>query len=151
MAVSTKQEEREALEQIRKIVEALGPDSYVGTAFMGCFEDAEENIENDFAFSMYGRYKSIESEYEDLYKENRELVEKMSKLESEIKSQSETVDQLRSSSVEDSNTITRQRDAYVELKNTYDSTYAEQTARIKELEQEVIVLKAKLYDLIVKE
>lgn len=149
--VSTKEQERKALAQIRKIVEDLGENSYVGTAFIGCFEDAEENIENDFAFSMYGRYKSIESEYEDLYKENRELVEKMSKLESEVKSQSETIDQLRSSSVEDSNIIKKQRDTYVELKNTYDSTYAEQADRIKELEQEVIVLKAKLYDLIVKE
>lgn len=149
--VSTKEQERKALEQIRKIVEGLGEDSYVATAFTGCFEDAEENIENDFAFSMYGRYKSIESEYEDLYKENRELVEKMSKLESEIKSQSETIDQLRSSSVEDSNTITRQRDAYVELKDTYDTTYTEQKEQIEKLEQEVIILKAKLYDLIVKE
>lgn len=149
--MTTKEQERKALEQIKKIVEGLGEDSYVATAFTGCFEDAEENIENDFAFSMYGRFKSIESEYRELYKEYHELAKQMPKLESEIQSQSEIIDQLRSSSVEDSNTITRQIDAYVELMNTYDFTFAEQTARIKELEQEVIVLKAKLYDLIVKE
>lgn len=46
---STKDQEREALEKIKAIVEALGPDSYIGTALEGCFEIAEENIENDFA------------------------------------------------------------------------------------------------------
>ena len=45
---ATKQQERDALWEIRKIVEELGPSSYVGTAFQGCFEDAMDNIENDF-------------------------------------------------------------------------------------------------------
>ena len=49
---ATKDQERKALEQIRKIVEGLGADSYIGTAFEGCFEIAEDNIENDFANSM---------------------------------------------------------------------------------------------------
>ena len=49
---ATKDQERKALEQIRKIVEGLGEDSYIGTAFEGCFEIAEDNIENDFANSM---------------------------------------------------------------------------------------------------
>lgn len=46
-APATKQQERAALEKIRKIVEELGPDSYIATAFDGCFKDAEANIEND--------------------------------------------------------------------------------------------------------
>ena len=33
----TKEQERKALEQIEKIVSALGADSYVATAFDGCF------------------------------------------------------------------------------------------------------------------
>lgn len=45
----TKEQERKALEQIKKIVDSLGADSYIATAFDGCFEDARENIENDFA------------------------------------------------------------------------------------------------------
>lgn len=44
----TKADERKALEQIKKIVEGLGENSYVGTAFKGVFELAEENIEYDF-------------------------------------------------------------------------------------------------------
>lgn len=52
---ATKEQERKALAQIRKIVEGLGPDSYIATAFEGCFEIAEDNIENDFACSMKQR------------------------------------------------------------------------------------------------
>ena len=39
----TKEQERKALEQIKKIVDSLGADSYIATAFDGCFEDAREN------------------------------------------------------------------------------------------------------------
>lgn len=36
---ASKQQERDALDQIRAIVDTLGPDSYLATAFAGCFED----------------------------------------------------------------------------------------------------------------
>lgn len=50
--MTTKEQERKALEQIRAIVKDLGDDSYIATAFEGCFEIAAENIENDAACSM---------------------------------------------------------------------------------------------------
>lgn len=53
---ATKQQERDALAAIRKMVEELGPQSYLATAFEGCFEDAENNIENDFGDSMKARW-----------------------------------------------------------------------------------------------
>lgn len=49
---ATKQEEREALLKIRKIIAGLGGDSYVGTAFEGCFEIAESNIRDDAMCSL---------------------------------------------------------------------------------------------------
>lgn len=55
-AIATKQQERDTLAAIRKMVEELGPQSYIATAFDGCFEDAENNIENDFGDSMKGRW-----------------------------------------------------------------------------------------------
>lgn len=58
--MTTKEQERKALEQIRKIVAGLGEDSYIGMAFEGCFELAEENIENDFGCSMKERAESAE-------------------------------------------------------------------------------------------
>lgn len=57
---ATKEQERKALEKIKKIVEELGESSYIGMAFEGCFEIAEENIENDFACSMKQRAESAE-------------------------------------------------------------------------------------------
>lgn len=50
-AMATKDQEREALEQIKAMVADLGPDSYIATAFRGVFDIAEENIENDFSGS----------------------------------------------------------------------------------------------------
>lgn len=35
---ATKQQERDTLEKIRKMVEQLGPDSYLATAFEGCLD-----------------------------------------------------------------------------------------------------------------
>ena len=55
-ATATKDQERDALAKIKAIIESLGPNSYVGTAFEGCLQDAEDNIENDFALSMKDRY-----------------------------------------------------------------------------------------------
>lgn len=52
---ATKEQERKALEKIKKIVEELGEGSYIGMAFEGCFEIAEQNIENDWACSMKQR------------------------------------------------------------------------------------------------
>lgn len=59
--MTTKEQERKAHAQIKKIVEGLGENSYIGTAFEGCFEIAEMNIENDWACSMKQRTESAES------------------------------------------------------------------------------------------
>lgn len=64
--MTTKEQELKALAQIRKIVEGLGEDSYVGTAFEGCFEVAEENIKNDFACSMKQEVEMKQRQIENL-------------------------------------------------------------------------------------
>lgn len=61
--MTTKDQERKVLAQIKKIVEDLGEGSYIGMAFEGCFEIAEENIENDFACSMKQRAEAAEKKY----------------------------------------------------------------------------------------
>ena len=40
------QDERKALEKIRKIVDDLGSGSYLGMTFVGLYELANNNIEN---------------------------------------------------------------------------------------------------------
>lgn len=69
---ATKEQERKALARIKKIVEELGENSYTGMAFEGCFEVAEENIENDFACSMKQRAEHAEMEagkYKKMYED----------------------------------------------------------------------------------
>ena len=75
-APATKEQERKALDKIKKIVDELGAGSYIATAFEGCFEIAESNIENDFACSMKQRAESAEALAEglEIEVENRKAV-----------------------------------------------------------------------------
>lgn len=67
--MTTKEQERKALAKIQKILEELGEDSYIAMAMEGVLEDAEENIENDFALSMKGRWQSAEKNVKGLQDE----------------------------------------------------------------------------------
>ena len=58
---ATKEQERKAVEKIRKIVAELGDDSYVAIALDGCLQDAENNIEWDFGDSMKCRWECAEA------------------------------------------------------------------------------------------
>ena len=78
---ATKQIERDALAEIRKIIEGLGKDSYIGIAFDGCLEDAENNIASDFADSMKGRYESAKADADHWHTKYKELLDDMGKLE----------------------------------------------------------------------
>lgn len=57
----TKDQEREALEKIRGILRLLPEDSYVKTAFAGCCELAEDNINFDWLLSMPARISYLET------------------------------------------------------------------------------------------
>jgi len=92
--ISTKEQERKALEKIKGIVEGLGEQSYLATAFNGCFEIAEQNIEYDFADSLQERLESTEkrlksdneqlkaanNEIDQLNRKNKELEKQIDKL-----------------------------------------------------------------------
>ena len=68
--MTTKEQERKALAQIQKIVAGLGEDSYIGMAFEGVFEVAEENINNDWACSLK---QSVENRDAQIEKLNRRI------------------------------------------------------------------------------
>lgn len=61
---ATKEQERKALEKVKKTVKELGENSYIGAAFDGCFEIAGDNIENDFCCSMKQKYEAAQEEAE---------------------------------------------------------------------------------------
>lgn len=67
--LASKEQERKALESIRAIIATLGPNSYLATAFEGCLQDAEDNIEYDAAFSMCARWQDSEKKVSELTRE----------------------------------------------------------------------------------
>lgn len=144
--MTTKEQERKALEQIRKIVAGLGENSYVGTAFEGCFEDAEENIENDFALSMNGRWQDAEQDIAQYKAIRDELVEE----NKELKTRAESAERLFNEKVELASKYYDRWQRACESAAMNMELVEERDARIADLEQEVIRLKAKLYDLICK-
>lgn len=80
---ATKEQERKALGKIKKIVEELGESSYIGIAFEGCFEIAEENIENDFGCSMKQRAETAEKNAEHFQQAANHFSEEADKLREE--------------------------------------------------------------------
>ena len=64
----SKDTEREYLGRIKNILDALGQNSYCAMAFEGCVGDAEENIDNDFAVSMKGRWQTERKAHENIRK-----------------------------------------------------------------------------------
>lgn len=63
--MTTKGQERTALAKIRKIVAELGENSYIGSAFDGAFLLAEQNIEDDAAYTTryyIDRVRELEAE-----------------------------------------------------------------------------------------
>lgn len=83
---TTKKQELKALDQIKKIVADLGESSYIGTAFEGCFEIAEENIRNDFFCSMKQRAEAAKKDADNLQQSTNRLSENLQNAHKKISS-----------------------------------------------------------------
>lgn len=121
--MTTKQQEREAVKQIRQIMDSLGCDSYLAIAMTGVLEDAEVNIENDWACSNYGRWQDAEQKL-------ATVNEKVKDLQFELKVCRQNKDELNKKWIE-----------------TWDKFYEEERM-VHTLQDEIIKLKARLYDFI---
>lgn len=150
---ATKDQEREALEKIKAILECLGPDSYVGTAFEGCLEIAEENIENDWACSMKQRVEAVVVENTRLKERVKELEDKLAESEKDCEAAHEAA-----------HLVADEKDAEIANLKAQVSSLAETgrwnaekcdevrseawdlQKRAEKAEAEVVRLKAKLYD-----
>lgn len=141
--MTTKAQERKALEQIRKIVEALGEDSYIGTAFEGCFEIAEDNIEFDFALSMKDKVQSAENRLRGQTKRNEELEKELKEL---MKRAEEAEKLFNAKTASADNWCAKYHEAN-DMAIANWNKFREQEDRADALEAEIIKLKAKLYDL----
>ena len=150
---ATKDQEREALEKIKAILDTLGPDSYVGTAFEGCLEIAEENIENDFAFSMKQRVEAAVVENSRLKERVKELEDKLAESEKDYEAahaaahlvadeKDAEIQRLKTQVQELSEKLASAEEALEDANE--EAGNAE--ARSGEAQAEIIRLKAKLYD-----
>lgn len=141
--MTNKEQERKALEKIRKIVAELGENSYIGTAFAGCFEDAEQNIEYDAAYSSLGRAEAAE-------KKELEAREKLAQMEAENKKLTRKLEEAERHYELEANAHQKELHDRCEWAKAYNEASGKlELAEIKIEEQslEIMKLKAKLFDL----
>lgn len=131
------------LRQIITLIDSTEDGSYIKTAFQGCVADAVENINNDFACSWYDRAQSAErkaAEAQTVAKEARVAYENLKKRTEQKQAENETViNNLRGA-------LKTAEDAAREHWNNFRKKEDEADA----LRQQVIELKAKLYDFMTK-
>lgn len=143
----TKDQERKQLEKIAALIQEAGADSYIGMAFAGCVECAEENIANDWGCSPLDRAEAAEKKLDalraDLQKE-KDLTGALSGRIDGLKDQLRAADDLQKRTAEARDEWKRAYNAAQEAANTAD-------AELDTLKQEVMKLKARLYDLLVKD
>lgn len=145
--MTTKAEEYKALEQIKKIVSALGADSYIAIAFEGCFEVAEGNIDNDFACSMKQRAESAERQAQQKIKEaeaSKAEIKRLEGINKEMRRDLEGTEQtLANERKQNAEEISRLNGIISECHRDLEGT----GQQIADLKAEIIRLKAQVYDL----
>lgn len=142
--MTSKDQERKALEEIKAIIERIGGDqSYIGMAFKGCFDIAEQNIINDFGDSWMDRWSAAINENSKLNEEIRELKKHKDSFEAELEIVKDQLNKVRDI-----------RDEWMDEAKSTDARlteiqqlYQESISRVAQLETENTKLKAKLYDL----
>lgn len=142
--MATKAEEMKALNQIKKIVEGIGgDDSYVGRAFSGCFEMAQDNIENDFWNSMKDQ-RDIESKRcFEAEKKNSEKDETINRLQRDFEIVCDREKKAWERNAELLKEVKEGSNTAIENWNKF----REQEDKVEALQMEIIKLKARLFDM----
>lgn len=140
--MTTKEQERKALEKIKEIIAGLGERSYVGMAFEGCCELAEDNIGNDFGRSAMDEAKRFKAQLDKATKQREELRAQVQRLESRVKEQESTI----SEHVELASRLNGIIKKATEDNASLEGRFEQAEAQIAVKDAEIIKLKAKLYD-----
>lgn len=151
--MATKEQERKALEQIKAIVAKLGEDSYIGMAFDGCFEIAQENIDNDWGCSYKHTAEIKDKELETLRQRYTALATQKADVAQSLEAKKEELDAV-AAHLKTANAARREMEQkYNDLQYRYTEYYQGAEAKQKELQAqldaaqlEIIKLKARLYD-----
>ena len=145
--IATKQQERKALAQIIEIVEGLGENSYIGTAFEGCFEIAKDNIENDFACSMKVAKEYVEKQLAEAKDTIQCRESELADREKEVRSLNKTLEQQTARVKELEKRLHKTEECGHQLINERSALSIKCEAQA----DEILHLKAKLYDLLYKD
>ena len=142
--ITTKEQERKALSNIREILETLEPDSYIRMAITdNVLRMAEENIEFDFG-------NSPDDQVEYWQKTASNYREELFTVKEELQKKAEAFDSMGKHANKCEMEIVELKAEIEDLRYKRDSAVAENTqldAVCDKLENENIRLKAKLYDM----
>ena len=137
----TNAQEREALAKIREVLEDFSPeDTYVGKAFEGCVEQADENLRSDWMMSYKGRYDNVS---EQLHAANVRIIE----LTKTLNQKDDAIARLEDAKNQLGKDLEGVKVAYAKLE--YKLERAKETA--DRHRQTILELKAKLYDMMTRE
>lgn len=145
--MTTKEQERKALEKIKEIIAGLGADSYIGAAIDNSILNlAETNIDNDFLItptqSTEAAEKEIASLDRALYEAKQEKKAAEEKAEAAEREAAEYKRCYEAEAEAGKNAINQ----WIRDYNTATERANEAEARAEAAEAEIIALKAKLYD-----
>lgn len=129
--MATKEQERNTLEKIKKMVAELGENSYLASAFTGAFELAEQNIDDDAAYTAQ-------------YYIDRAI--KADGAEKRINDELTTTKTMLAAVQEAHRATTENFDATQERASKYAHDIDDLKDAMKAKETEITSLKAKLYD-----
>lgn len=142
--MNTKKEERDALNKIVAILSTLDNDGYVNTAFAGCVEDACQNIANDFALSWQDRAECYKNGMEQAQRERDEARSARMTVDAEFRALTAQYNALREDCTGTSRALKEEHDRADAATAALDNAERENARLINE----IIMLKAKLYDFI---
>ena len=163
--MTTKEQEKKALEQIKKIIAGLGEGSYIATAMDGMIDDAEENIENDWAMSWKDRAETATKRFEKAEAELVKLSQDKASMEKKLTEEKEKETKERQYYAfeaqkqanraahleEDLEGATKQiaelQEKVKTMKEEINALIADKDIQLAKRDFEVMQLKAKLYDL----
>ena len=140
----TNAQEREALAKIREILEDFSPeDTYIGKAFEGCVEQAEENIRNDWMLSWKCRFEAKANSVEGILNANTELKRTLNQRD-------DTIARLNAMNEDAGKEMSSMTNELIKLRREEHELrckLAEATKTSDALKQTILELKAKLYDM----
>lgn len=142
----SKDQEREVLNKIKKLIDSTGSDSYISAAFDGCIDLATTNIDNDWCMSFKEAAETANSNQLKAEAVAQERAEIIKDLETKVECQDEVIKQLE----EKNDTLYKRcQDREAEKIAALEEAIAKQK-EVDQLKTEIINLKAKLYDLMTK-